>query len=162
MMREALRFMKLKQNIKKRKILMIFFSVLVLIPIILAFMPIKMSIPSTDDIKYSDYFIVYLIPEGSTDSGSVICYDQDEVYYNKINFKGALPQNLLSSDIYASGTQFILYGTLSVNEDKYTLNVFDWDIMGYVNRDCDSLRLDMKKYITVFDLKWFDFLLSGN
>lgn len=161
-MREALRFMKLKQNIKKRKILMIFFSVLVLIPIILAFMPIKMSIPSTDDIKYSDYFIVYLIPEGSTDSGSVICYDQDEVYYNKINFKGALPQNLLSSDIYASGTQFILYGTLSVNEDKYTLNVFDWDIMGYVNRDCDSLRLDMKKYITVFDLKWFDFLLSGN
>ena len=161
-MREALRFMKLKQNIKKRKILMIIFSVLVLIPIILAFMPIKMSIPSTDDIKYSDYFIVYLIPEGSTDSGSVICYDQDEVYYNKINFKGALPQNLLSSDIYASGTQFILYGTLSVNEDKYTLNVFDWDIMGYVNRDCDSLRLDMKKYITVFDLKWFDFLLSGN
>ncbi len=161
-MREALRFMKLKQNIKKRKILMIFFSVLVLIPIILAFMPIKMSIPSTDDIKYSDYFIVYLIPEGSTDSGSVICYDQDEVYYNKINFKGALPQNLLSSDIYASGTQFILYGTLSINEDKYTLNVFDWDIMGYVNRDCDSLRLDMKKYITVFDLKWFDFLLSGN
>ena len=154
--------MKLKQNSKKRKILMIIFSILFLIPIILAFMPIKMSIPSEDDIERSDYFVVYLVPEGSTDAGSVICYDRNEAYYHKMNFEGALPQNLLSSDIYASGTRFILYGTLSVNEDEYTLNVCDWDILGYVNRDCDSLRLDMKKYITVFDFKWFDFLMSNN
>lgn len=130
-----------------------------LILIILAFIPIKMSLSSEDDIEYSSYFIYYLIPEGSTDAGCIICYDQDGKHYKKMNFEGALPQNILSKDICESGTAFVLYGSLSVYEDEYTLDVCDWDVFGNVNRNCDSLRLDWKKYITILDFKWFDFLL---
>lgn len=148
--------MYLKQ--KSKKIIITIVILFFLLLIILAFMPIKMSVSSENDIEYSSYFIYYLIPEGSIDSGCIICYDQDGKYYNKMNFEGALPQNILSKDICESGTAFVLYGTLSVYEDKYTLDVCDWDVFGNVNRNCDSLRLDLKKYVTFFDLKWFDFL----
>lgn len=156
-MEENLRFMYLKQKSKKIVMTIVLLSSLILI--ILAFMPIKMSVSSEVDIENSSYFIYYLVPEGSTDAGCVICYDQDGKHYNKINFEGGLPQNILSKDIYESGTAFVLYGTLSEYENEYTLDVCDWDVLGNVNRNCDSLRLNLKKYITILDLKWFDFLL---
>lgn len=156
-MEENLIFMCLKQKSKKIVIMIVLLFFLILI--ILAFMPIKMSVSSEDDIEYSSYFIYYIVPEGSTDAGCVICYDQDGKHYNKMNVEGDLPQNILSKDICESGTAFLLYGSLTVYEDEYTLDVSDWDVFGNVNRNCDSLRLDLKKYITILDFKCFDFLL---
>lgn len=148
------------QKQKSKKLVITIVLLFFLILIILAFMPIKMSVTSEDDIEYSSYFIYYFIPEGSTDAGCVICYDQDGKYYYQMNFEGAMPQNIISKDVCESGTAFVLYGALS--EDEHTLDVCDWDIFGNVNRSCDSLRLDLKKYVTILDFKWFDFWLFEN
>lgn len=133
--------------------------VLVMIFIIaLGIIPIKISIISEDKIKNNSYYIICLIPEGSTDSGNWICYDQDGINYNNVVFQGKLPQNILSTDIYMSGTTFVIYGDLIKQSNSYILQSEAWDILYRVNRNCDSLRIDFKRFITIYDTKYFDFI----
>lgn len=58
------------------------------------------------------------------------------------------------------GTTFIIYGDLIKKSDFYILQSNDWDILYNVNRNCDSLRIDFKKFITVYDTKYFDFIFK--
>lgn len=129
--------------------------------IALGFIPIKISILSEDEIKNDSYYIISLIPEGSTDSGNWICYDQDGVRYINVIFEGKLPQNILSTDIYMSGTTFIIYGDLIKKSDFYILHSDDWDILYSINRNCDSLRIDFERFITIYDTKYFDFIFKN-
>lgn len=147
---------------KFKKIYILIFCVSVMIGIVtLSFIPIKISIPSENEIKNDNYYIISLIPEGSTDSGSWICYDQDGTRYINVIFQGNLPQNILSTDIYASGTTFVIYGNLIKKSNSYILQSEDWDIIYNINRNCDSLRIDFKRFITIYDTKYFDFIFSS-
>lgn len=129
--------------------------------IALGIIPIKFSITSEDKIKNDSYYIISLIPEGSTDSGDWICYDQNGLQYKDVIFEGKLPQNILSADVYMSGTTFVIYGKLVKESNLYILQSEDWDILYNINRNCDSLRIDFQRFITIYDLKYFDFFLSG-
>lgn len=149
-----------KWRLFKKYIFIFFLSVMIGI-IALGFIPIKISISSEDKIKNDSYYIISLIPEGTTDSGNWICYDQDGVEYINVIFEGKLPQNILSTDIYASGTPFVIYGELIKESGSYILQSEAWDILYNVNRDCDSLRIDFKKFITIYDTKYFDFIFKN-
>ncbi|MBO5342874.1 MAG: hypothetical protein J6A57_00275 [Ruminococcus sp.] len=146
---------RIRQSFKKFIFLFIVFI------IALGIIPIKHSITSEDKIKNDSYYIISLIPEGSTDSGDWICYDQDGLKYKDVIFEGKLPQNILSADVYMSGTTFVIYGKLVKESNFYILQSENWDILYNVNRNCDSLRIDFNRFITIFDLKYFDFFLSG-
>lgn len=148
-----------KWRLFKKYIFIFFLSVMIGI-IALGFIPIKISISSEDKIKNDSYYIISLIPEGSTDSGNWICYDQDGVRYINVIFEGKLPQNILSTDIYVSGTTFVIYGELIKESGSYILQSEAWDILYNVNRDCDSLRINFKKFITIYDTKCFDFIFK--
>ena len=147
---------KKRKTFKKRLFSSIAFVIIFII--ILGITPIKISIISEDKIKNNNYYIISLIPEGSTDSGIWICYDQDGTRYINVVFQGNLPQNILSTDIYASGTTFVIYGNLIKKSNSYILQSEDWDILYNINRNCDSLRIDFKRFITIYDTKYFDFL----
>ena len=129
--------------------------------IVIGFVPIKITITSEDEIKNSCYYIISLIPEGSTDSGNWICYDQNGIRYTNVVFQGKLPQNILSADICESGTTFVIYGSLRKESNSYILQSKSWDILYNVNRNCNSLRLDFDKFITLYDTKYFDFILKN-
>lgn len=133
-----------------------------MVPVILAIFPIKISIISPDNIDSKEYYIIYLVPEGTTSEDSLICYDQDDTYYSNISFEGELPQKIITKDIYLSGTTFIIYGNMVKDNDNYTLYSQDWDILYNINRNSNSLRIDFKRFITIYDFKYFDFLLSNN
>ena len=144
---------------KKRKLFifgLITFAIILII--ILGITPIKITITSEDKIKDDNYYVISFIPEGSTDSGNWICYDQDGIRYMNVEFQGKLPQNILSADIYLSGTTFVIYGNLIKKSNSYVLQSEDWDILYDINRNCDSLRIDFKRIITIYDTKYFDFL----
>lgn len=149
--------MKNRIRISFKKFIILFIVFIIALGII----PIKYSITSEDKIKNDSYYIISLIPEGSTDSGAWICYDQDGLQYKDVIFEGKLPQNILSADVYLSGTTFVIYGKLVKESNFYTLQSENWDILYNVNRNCDSLRIDFNRFITIFDLKYFDFFLSG-
>lgn len=149
-----------KWKLIKKYILIFCVSVMIGI-VALSFIPIKISIPSENEIKNDNYYIISLIPEGSTDSGSWICYDQDGKRYINVVFQGNLPQNILSTDIYASGTTFVIYGNLIKKSNSYILQSEDWDIIYNINRNCDSLRIDFKRFITIYDTKYFDFIFRS-
>lgn len=148
-----------KWRLFKKYIFIFFLSVMIGI-IALGFIPIKISISSEDKIKNDSYYIISLIPEGATDSGNWICCDQDGVRYINVIFEGKLPQNILSTDIYVSGTTFVIYGELIKESGSYILQSEAWDILYNVNRDCDSLRIDFKRFITIYDTKCFDFIFK--
>lgn len=139
-----------------------FTLIIIIVLVVSAVLPIKISIKSEDDIDSEEYYIVYLVPEGTTDAGQLECHDQNDIYYHNISFEGKLPDNILSEDVYKHGTTFIIYGDLTQNDDSYILHSQDWDILYQVNRDPESLRIDFRRFITIYDMKWFDFLLSGN
>lgn len=144
---------------KKRKLFifgLITFAIILIIT--LGITPIKITITSEDKIKDDNYYVISFIPEGSTDSGNWICYDQDGIRYMNVLFQGKLPQNILSADIYLSGTTFVIYGNLIKKSNSYVLQSEDWDILYDINRNCDSLRIDFKRIITIYDTKYFDFL----
>lgn len=158
-MEAASQFMDLTTRNKKRRsfIFSLIASAIIFI-IILGITPIKVSITSEDKIKDDNYYVISFIPEGSTDSGNWICYDQNGIRYMNVEFQGKFPQNILSADIYLSGTTFVIYGELIKKSDSYILQSEDWDILYDINRNCDSLRIDFKRIITIYDTKYFDFL----
>ncbi len=156
-----MKYLKDESRSKSRK-KYVFRTIIIVIAftIIIGFVPIKITITSEDKIKNSSYYIISLIPEGSTDSGNWICYDQNGTRYTNVVFQGKLPQNILSTEIYASGTTFVIYGSLKKESDSYILQSKSWDILYDVNRNCDSLRIDFDRFITVYDTKYFDFILK--
>lgn len=79
-----------------------------------------------------------------------------------VYFKGKNPKNILSYDIIDSETEFIIYGKLTKEGDEefYTLNSQKWEISNEVKRDDYSCRIPFRHFITVYDLNWFDFLLT--
>lgn len=150
--------MKNKKRKSLKKCLFGSIAFVIIFIIILGITPIKISIVSEDKIKNNNYYIISLIPDSSTDSGIWICYDQDGTRYINVVFQGNLPQNILSTDIYSSGTTFVIYGDLIKKSNSYILQSEDWDIIYNINRNCDSLRIDFKRFITIYDTKYFDFL----
>ena len=56
----------------------------------------------------------------------------------------------------------IIYGKLSKKQDEeyYTLNSQRWEIYDEVRRGEYAYRIPFKHFITIYDLKWFDFLLT--
>ena len=152
---------------KKKKILI----TIILIPIILAFIPIKFTHNSPNEIK--EFYIVTCVSEGSTDNGVWIISESNkenkkENWENGIGIvlNGKNPKDTLSYDICNNYTQFIMYGNLtkdfyeSYGKEVYILNCYEWQIHNEVKRGKCSFRIPYKHFITIYDLNWFDFLLS--
>lgn len=138
---------------------------IILIPIILSVLPIKFTYNSIDSIKSKEFYIAVCISEGSTDSESwMIVGNQDGMWEDgvPVYFTGSNPKNILSYDICNNYTEFLIYGSLSKqnNERFYTINSDKWQIYGDVKRGNYSYRIPFKHFITLYDLKWFDFLLT--
>lgn len=118
---------------KKRKKLILI--LIIMIPIILVFIPIKFVCNNPDDQK--EFYIVQYVSEGSTEGGSWVAIGcnkenwKDGVY---ISLKGENPKSILSYDICNGYTQFIMYGDLSKkfdessNKEVYSLNCYKWEI----------------------------------
>ena len=62
--------------------------------------------------------------------------------------------------------QTIMYGKLvkefdkSLGREVYTLDCTKWQIYSEVKRGNYSFRIPYKHFITIYDLKYFDFLLT--
>lgn len=148
------------KKIKKRIILFVIF-----LPIILTVLPIRFTKNPENINKKREFYIASCISEGTTDGGVWIVLGsnngmfEDEIY---VDFKGKNPKSILSYDITDSETEFIIYGKLTKEDDEefYTLNSRRWEISNEVKRDDYSCRIPFKHFITVYDLKWFDFLLT--
>ncbi len=153
---------------KKKIFLIIFISLIFLIPIILAFVPIKFTHSKLNTEK--ECYIVQCVPEGSTDAGQWILIGNNKKElvedYSGFILNGKNPKDILSYDICNGNTQFIMYGELSKNNNElsnkevYSLNCYKWEIYYEVRRRKNSLRIPFKNYITVYDLNLFDFLLT--
>lgn len=149
-----------EKKIKRRIVLSV-----ILILIISAVFPIKF----TKSLKHTDsrkkYYIATCISEGSTDAGAWIVLGSNEGIWEDempVFFNGKNPKNILSYDICNNDTEFIIYGELSKDENEkyYTLNSKRWEIYGEVRRGDYSCRIPFKHFITIYDLCWFDFLLT--
>lgn len=150
------------RKIKKTKTVVL---ILILIPVLLAFFPIKFVKKSTNLINTEEFYIVTCVSEGSTDSGTwIILNSNDEIYDNglPVILTGRNPKEILSYDICNNYTEFIIYGSLRKenNTEYYTLDSKGWDISEDVKRGNYSYRIPFEHFITIYDLKWFDFLFA--
>lgn len=143
--------MKNKKSLLKKILILI-----LLIPLIIAFIPIKFTKPTTKFITENEFYIVTFVSEFSTDAGSCILvdsYNGSENQTNSVKLIGNKPQNTISWDIYNSYTKFIIYGSLTQNEDGYyTLNCESWDILGKVK----GRKSICSYYLCLYDLNIFD------
>ena len=127
-----------------------------------AYVPIKISLSSEANARKEEYYLVHHISAGSTDGPLWICYgDASGEWESQLVFvplmTGSSPENWLSSDVY-NGEYFLVYGTL--DRETQTLHCDDWDIVGEIFRDGDTLRPDFRYHLTLLDLKWFDKILN--
>lgn len=94
-----------------------FLLIIIAIPIILYFIPIKFVVKSESLTQKDRYYIAMFVPEGSTDSGWHIIGDQDNNKYPDCkgmyvtDFNGDDPRDFLNAEIFHQ-TYFIIYGTL--------------------------------------------------
>lgn len=153
---------------KRKKIILILF---IIIPVFLTFIPIKYVHSNPNEEK--EFYIVNCVSEGSTDSSIWIISGsnkdnktEDWEYGVSIVLKGKNPKSILSYDICNNYTQFIMYGKLtkeynsSLGQEVYTLNCSKWQIYNEVKRGNNSFRIKHKHFITIYDLKYFDFILT--
>lgn len=148
------------KKIKKRIILLVIF-----LPIILTVLPIKFVKNPKNIKKKKEFYIASCISEGTTDGGVWVVLGSNKGIFEdelSVYFKGKNPKNILSYDIIDSETEFIIYGKLTKEDDEefYTLNSRKWEISNEVKRDDYSCRIPFRHFITVYDLNWFDFLLT--
>lgn len=146
---------------EKRKIIL-FFATLFILTI---FFPVKFTKKLEDIPNDKFFYIVCCISEGSTDAGTWIIVNSNNPILNEeipVYFKGKNPKKMLSYDICNNYTKFIIYGKLTKEDDEefYTLNSHKWEILDEVNRGNYSFRIPFKHFITIYDLKCFDFLLT--
>ena len=130
-------------------------------------------------------FCVTSLPQGAKEyyivqaNTQTVIGDQSGIYTDSVKRVLSTPMHLwdsafysvvlhgLSQDIWMnSNTLFIVYGKANIEEAydgtantlKYTIDVTDWDVYGEV-RSTNSLRnLFPKKYLTIYDYYWFDFV----
>ncbi len=150
----------MKENKKRKVILFVIF-----IPIILAILPIKFTKNHKNTDSLEKFYIASCISEGTTDAGVWVVIGDDKGMWEDgiyVFFNGKDPKKILSYDICNNYTEFIIYGELTKeeNEEFYTLNSRKWEIFDEVRRGDYSLRIPFKHFITVYDLFWFDFLLT--
>ena len=135
---------------KRKKLLLI----LVIIPVLFLFIPIRCTHSTPNEEK--EFYIVNCVSEGTTDSGVWI-------------ISGSNKDNKKEDWEYGVGinyTQFIMYGKLvkefdkSLGREVYTLDCTKWQIYSEVKRGNYSFRIPYKHFITIYDLKYFDFLLT--
>lgn len=152
----------MKHKFKKKKLILI---LVILSPVILAFVPIKFTHSKLNNEK--ECYIASCVSEGSTEGGAWILISDDiEDGGAYFTLSGKNPKDILSYDICNGYTQFIMYGELrkqfnkSYNGEVYSLNCDKWEIYDEVRRGYNSLRIPLKNFITIYDLNWFDFLLT--
>ena len=140
---------------------------IILVPILLAVFPIKFTYNPINKNDKKDFYLAVCVSEGSTDAGSWIIIGNQNEMWNEglpVYFTGKNPNDLLSYDICNNYTQFAIYGSLLKDSDEtfYTLNCDKWKMFGEVKRGNHCYRLPFKHFITLYDLKWFDFFLTDN
>ncbi len=153
---------------KRKKMLLI---MVIIIPVVLLFIPIRCTHSAPNEEK--EFYIVNCVSEGTTDSGVWIISgsnkdNKKQDWENGVGIvlKGKNPKNILSYDICNNYTQFIMYGKLvkefdkSLGREVYTLDCTKWQIYSEVKRGNYSFRIPYKHFITIYDLKYFDFLLT--
>lgn len=158
--------------LKTKKLIKIIRKILLLIAIIFfcsVFMPIKIALNPVNFSSNKPCFIIKQISSGSTDGGLWLCIGDENGFYTHkcytVELYGKIPQDTISSDIYDSETIFVIYNTAnnSLNTDIINrINCYKWNFLGDIHRNSESLRLPFKKHITIYDLKFFDFLLSAD
>lgn len=151
----------MKVKVKKRRI----FLFVIFIPITLTILPIKFTKKLNNNDSNEKFYIASCISEGTTDAGAWIIFGSNEGKFEDeipVFFNGKNPKNILSHDICNNDTEFIIYGELTKeeNEKYYTLNCKSWEIFDEVRRGDHSFRIPFKQFITIYDLNWFDFLLT--
>ena len=150
----------MKKKKKRKRIIWL----VIIIPIILTVFPIKFTKKANNNSE-EEYYIASCISEGTTDAGVWIIIGNNEGMWEDempVIFNGKNPKNILSYDICNNDTEFIIYGKLSKKQDEeyYTLNSQRWEIYDEVRRGEYAYRIPFKHFITIYDLKWFDFLLT--
>lgn len=159
------------RNIKPIRVIKKFLLIIAVCILCSFFIPIKIAFNAIESISDESCLIVRQISSGSTEGRLWLCIgDSNGIYTNDgyiVELYGKVPQDVLSSDIYDNGeTTFVIYGSVNNNkldiDDINFINYRGWDFIGNISRDSESLRLPFKNYITIYDLKFFDFMLSGN
>lgn len=150
---------------KKKKKIIIFLTILLAITPIF---PVKFTRKEEDIPDDRLFYIASCISEASTEGGTWVIIDSNDPIIIKakrevsVNFVGKNPKNLLSYDICNSYTEFIIYGNLTKKENEkwYTLHSKKWEIFDEVKRGDYQLRIPFKHFITIYDLRLFDFLFT--
>lgn len=140
------------------------FIVFIIIFFISLFFPIKTVKKSLEEVKNEEFYIVYydylarsLLLIGDKKG----LYNQNNIsdYYVEIE-EGPNPCKILSGDLYlCTQNYFIIYGTMEI-KDCYIIKSTGWDILGDVKRFNNSFRLNYQKSLTIYDYKWFDYILK--
>ena len=151
---------KTKKSIKIISKILLFIFIIIICSI---FTPIKIALNPVNFSSNKPYFIVKQISSGSTDSGLWLCIGDENGFYTDkcytVELYGKTPQEIISKDI--NETMFVIYHTAGDNMDINAINRINsckWDFLGDIHRNSESLRIPFQKYITIYDLKFFDFL----
>ncbi len=136
--------------------------ILIAIPVIIYFIPIKISKNSSDAEKY---YIIDFISEGSTDGGTCRVWGNQDGMFNDDDVFCVTPtgkdmRKEISSSIYNNYTKFIVYGNITekpvkIGNYEYTehiLNIDGWDFYGEIKGGSH------KHYMTIYDkIDWSDY-----
>ena len=157
------------QNIisKILKILIVFMIIICFILITTIF-PIKFCISSFSDIKKDKFYIIDYYYDMSSwyligDEKGLFGEDNDFPDYFVEISNGPDPQNIVSGDVYlCTNTSFIIYGDIVEKRGNvYLLDSSGWDVLGEIKRLKGTCRPKTRKYLTIYDFKWFDYILES-
>ena len=145
------------KNLKRKNKIII---MMIIIPIIFLFVPIKFVIKQSD-LCNKEFYIMEYIPGDCTDSGWWIIGNKDNPSispYIYVYLEGKKPSRYLSNSICYAYNKYIIYGSLEKETrisnigceyDCYVLKGKGWDILEEVKGGIH------KRFITIYDLKWF-------
>ena len=155
------------------KIMLIVFSPLIALFISFVF-PVKFTLK---DVPYNDERDFLVIWFNTNLNQWLLLGDKNEM--NTIDtmgkdisviIEGANPREEASMDLWLWGTLFIVYGEILSEEyiaENYDFNTdrelrvirsTKWNILGEIRTRNSFRRLFSKRYLTVYDLRWFDYV----
>lgn len=85
-------------------------------------------------------------------------FDEQTMVDYPVSVENHDPKKIVSGDLYTHNrnTYFIIYGTAIRKESRYTIENNQWNILGDIDSR-NSFRLNFsRKYLTIYDYKWFD------
>lgn len=135
-----------------------FIKVLVILPLIMNFIPLKFAVKREPNCKNGTYLCSY-----TQTTGEVLYADSedngidDDIFFDR--FYGKKPYDILSKDfttdyIEPTGNKYFLTGKLNYDNGENSLAIRDWDIEYPVIRKGLNLFLRPRGYLNIYDYDW--------